>query len=117
MRLTALTCLLMVASLRSAEPAAIRTEELTSPTTSANASGPAVTVSPEGTVWLTWLERDARSTALKVSVFDAAEKKWAAARTITSGPDLYVGHSDFPALTVGRNGNATALWFINNPPA
>ena len=96
---------------------AIRAEDIAPPTTSATASGPSVTVGPDGIVWLTWLERDSAATALRCATLEATGKKWTPARTLASAPDLYAGNSDFPAFTAGANGSATAVWYVSNPPS
>jgi hypothetical protein len=54
---------------------------------------------------------------LRTSTFDRGRKRWNAAHTIARGRDIHAGHADFPALAVGRNGRATALWYVTNPPS
>jgi hypothetical protein len=78
-------------------------------------SGPAVTVSRDGVTWLTWLERNGGTLTLLFATFDATNQLWTPARSITSGADLYAGNSDFPALSAGPHGTATAVWFVSNP--
>lgn len=107
---------LLAAATRADTPRpAIRTEEIPSPTAAAGASGPSLTVSSEGVVWMTWLERDEGVTTLKFSSYDAVTKAWTSARPVASGRDWFVNWADFPALTVGPGGRATAVWFVNNP--
>ncbi len=104
-------------------PPVIRVEEIASPA-GAGASGASLTTSPDGTVWLSWLEpvtSPAGQTAapgpmaLRVSTLDPATNIWRAPRTIASGTNWFVNWADFPALTVGPGGHATAVWFVNNP--
>ncbi|MDO8540145.1 MAG: sialidase family protein [Opitutaceae bacterium] len=82
-------------------------------------SGASLATAPDGTVWLTWLEPVASptgATALRCSTFDAIAKKWRPATTIAQGANWFVNWADFPALTVGENGAAVAVWYANNPP-
>ncbi len=115
MRLTLLFFLLGALGLRAADAPVIRSEEVPAPTTAAGSSGPSLTVSPEGVAWLTWLEKTGPVTALRFSTYDAAAKRWSDARTVASGADWFVNWADFPALTAGPDGRATAVWFVNNP--
>ncbi len=93
----------------------ITTEDVATPAAVAGASGSSLAVGPDGVAWLTWLERTGQDTALRFATFDAAGKQWSAARTIAHGPDWFVNWADFPAVTVGAQGRATAVWFVNNP--
>lgn len=93
----------------------ITVAEIPAPASTANASGSSLAVSPEGTAWLSWLETNAQDTTLRFATFDATTGGWSAARTIAGGPDWFVNWADFPALTVGPAGHATAVWFVRNP--
>ena len=95
----------------------IRFEEITSPTNANGASGPSVTVGPDNIVWLTWLERDGATATLNFSTFEPTAKKWSAPRTIARGANWFINWADFPCVTVGPDGTATAVWFVNNPAA
>ncbi len=80
--------------------------------------GPSLTAAPDGTLWLTWLEAvtsPTSGTALRFARLEAGADQWSPAQTIASGPNWFVNQADFPALTVGEKGQATAVWFINNP--
>lgn len=116
-RLLALACLVLSLPLTgsAADGPVISSAEIPPPSQVAGASGPSLAMSPEGVAWLTWLEKTGATTALRFSTFDSAASRWATARTIASGPDWFVNWADFPALTVGPNGHATAVWFVNNP--
>lgn len=81
----------------------------------AGASGGSLAVSPEGTTWLTWIEPVAGGHALRFATRGLAEQGWSESRTIAQGPDWFVNWADFPALTAGEDGRATAVWFVNNP--
>lgn len=117
-RAALLGCLLLIArcALAAVEPA-ITAQEI-APPVSGTASSSNLVTSPEGEAWLTWIETAADKTlSLKFSRFDVAARKWSPARTIASGPDIYAGTSDIPALTLGSKGRATALWYVKNPPS
>jgi len=114
MRLFALLVFCLVFALRAAEPPAITATPIPAPA-HANALGASVTVDPEGTVWLTWLERTGPTTALRFATLAATAGAWSAAGTIASGANWFVDGPDFPALTAGANGRATALWQVRNP--
>ena len=101
---------------RAASPAPeIQIAELPAPS-AAGSSGGSLTTAPDGTVWLTWLEPAAGgTTALRCSTLDAAAKKWRAPHTIAAGTGWMVNWADFPALTAGADGRATAVWPVSNP--
>lgn len=114
MHLFALLALLAAVVLHGADTPAITATPIPAPA-HANALGASVTVSPDGVVWLTWLERTGAATALRCTTFEATTGAWSAAGTIASGSDVFINASDFPALTVGPNGRATAVWSVRNP--
>lgn len=114
MRTLALLALLVTPFLRAAESPAITAAPIPAPA-HANAIGASVTTSPEGVVWLTWLERTGPATVLRFATLEANGGAWSAAGTIASGTDFFVSGSNFPVLTVGANGRATALWSVSNP--
>ena len=102
-------------ALNAAGAPSIRVQEIAAPTMAAKASGASVMRSAEGVVWLTWLEPEAADTALKFSTFDATTQRWRPAATIARGAGWFINYADFPALTAGPGGAATAVWFVNNP--
>ncbi len=116
-RLLALACLVLSLPLTgsAADGPIIGVAEIPAPALAAGASGPSLAMSPEGVAWLTWLEQSGATTALRFSTYDSAASRWTTPRTIASGPDWFVNWADFPALTVGPDGHATAVWFVNNP--
>ncbi len=97
-----------------AEPA-LTVEDLATPAAPVGSLSPSLARGPDGTVWLTWLETQERRTALRVATFDPATHGWSAARTIAAGDNWFVNWADFPALTAGPGGRATAVWFVNHP--
>ena len=111
----ALWLLLGSAALPAVDAPRITAEVVPAPATAGTALAPNLTVGPDGTGWLTWLEKREDVTRLQFSEFDANKKAWAPPRTIASGQDWYAGASDFPPFTVGENGRATALWYVTNP--
>jgi hypothetical protein len=94
---------------------AIRVENIASPTRAPTSAGPSVTVGPENVVWLTWVERDRDKAALKFSTFDRSTKTWTAPRVIARGDHWFINAADFPSVSVGPNGTATAVWLVDNP--
>lgn len=112
MRLPA--ALLLFAVLPCLARAAITTEPIPHPA-GPGASGGSLTVSPAGRAWLTWMEPVPGGHALRFATRGSAEQDWSEARTIAQGPDWFVNWADFPALTAGDDGRATAVWFVNNP--
>lgn len=79
------------------------------------ASGGSLAIGPDGRVWLTWIEPVTGGHALRFVTRGPAQEGWSEARTIAQGPDWFVNWADFPALTAGEDGRATAVWFVNNP--
>lgn len=106
------------AEARPAATPALRVAALASPA-GAGSLGASLVTAPDGTAWLTWLEPVAgtEKMALRFATFDASARQWSAAKTIASGVQWYASAADFPALTVGPGGRATAVWFVNNPPS
>ena len=108
---------LLALPLRAAEEKpALRIDDIASPAAGQAVIGASLATGTDRTIWLTWLElKFGGEAALKFSTFDAATGRWRAARTITRGANLYSGASDFPLLTAGDDGRATALWYVKNP--
>lgn len=104
---------LLALTLRAAETA-VMVRDIPAPATD-NAGSSTVTMSPDGLAWLTWLETSGGASTLRCATFDATAQRWSAAHTIATGTNLYRGASDVPAITAGRDGTATALWYVNNP--
>lgn len=79
------------------------------------AMGSALTLAPDGTACLSWLEpAGGESWALKFSRFDPAHTTWGEAHTIAQGKDFFVNWADFPVLAV-QTGRLTAVWYVTNP--
>ena len=95
--------------------AAITTTAVAAPA-APGAMGSALTLAPDGTPFLSWLEpAGGEAWALKFSRFDRARPGWGPARTIAQGPALLSNWADFPQLAVARDGRLTAVWFVHNP--
>ena len=108
--------LLLTISLRAAEPATV-VETLPSPA-GANSFGSNLSVSADGVAWLTWLETDSdKTTRLHAATLERGSKRWSQAQTLATGRNLSTGTADFPAVSAGRNGHATALWYVDNAPS
>ena len=70
---------------------------------------PNLAVSPEGTVYLSWLELQPDSSyALKLARRDGAS--WAAPTVITRASDLFVNWADFPSVVALGDGWLAAHW-------
>lgn len=129
----ALVALWSIAHAADPAPApAIRFEELASPA-APRSLGAFLVIAPDGKPWLSWVEAgaplpaantamgdhhhtaapsaaDAPSNTLRFSTFDAAAKKWSAARTIVSAPSVTTNSADFPQVIFDGRGVATAIW-------
>ncbi|HUR59465.1 MAG TPA: sialidase family protein, partial [Opitutaceae bacterium] len=109
-----LTSLALVAGAFAADPAkpmpALTAVELSHPA-GAGAFAVSLAHAPDGSVWLSWVERG-RGTEmqLRFAAYDAAAKMWSTARTIAQGGDWSVDASDAPSLALGAGGRAMALW-------
>jgi hypothetical protein len=77
--------------------------------------GPALTLAPDGTAMLSWLEPAGAAWALKFSRFEEAATRWTAPRVIVQSAELVANWADFPQLAVGTDGRLTAVWSVNNP--
>jgi hypothetical protein len=115
-RTVALLALFVMPFLRAAESPAITATPIPTPA-HANARGATVTTSPDGVVWLSWVEQTGTTSALRFATYDATANAWSAAGTIASGENWSVDGPHSPALTAGSSGRATALWSVRNPTA
>lgn len=115
LRALPLAALLAVAGFAAAPLPQITSTALPPPPAASGASGSSLALSPEGVAWLTWLEPDGDGTALRWATLDPIAQRWSPAGTIARGRNWFVNWADFPALTVGAAGRATAVWFVHNP--
>ncbi|HET7844873.1 MAG TPA: hypothetical protein VFL14_12030 [Xanthomonadales bacterium] len=77
------------------------------PPARAPASQPNVAVGIDGTLHVTWIERDGAGHRLQHATF--ADAKFAPASTIARGADWFVNWADFPALAATKDG-LFAFW-------
>ena len=76
---------------------------------------PKLVVSPEGRVYLSWLEPNPSGHALRFATLDGAQ--WSAAQTIREGKDFFVNWADFPSIEVLDGGRLAAHWLQRNGSA
>lgn len=107
--------LLFASTLFAAEPR-ITVAELPAPNDATPATSPALAVSPEGVVWLSWLEPAGRGTTLRFTTFDAAAARWASPGTITRDSVLSSAGQGGLSLALGPGGRATAVWLVADAP-
>lgn len=96
--------------------------ELSAPT-GLGSLAPNLTVAPDGTVYLSWLEPiHGGSYALRFAVLpvpgsnDPGALTWSEARTVVEADDLFVNWADFPSMAVLPNGNLAAHWLRRSGP-
>lgn len=109
-------CLLSLASLGlRADPLAVTSTELPSPAGD-GALAPQLTTAPDGTVYLSWVQRLSETElALRVSRLDLTQKRWSEPRTAAQGANWFVNWADTPQLAASGDGRLAAVWFVNNP--
>ncbi len=93
----------------SAAPPPIKIEPLDSPA-AAGATAPTVVRAPDGTVWLAWIETAPGGAAVRCAAFDAAARRWSAARRVATGPRIIDRDSAPPALVLAPGGRITVAW-------
>lgn len=75
---------------------------------------PHLTITPEGSVWMSWLETvDADTQALRAA--NLRDGHWSDPVTIAKGSDWFVNWADFPSLLVGPNDSMAAHWLVKRP--
>lgn len=80
----------------------------------AGSSLPRLTAGPDGTAWLSWVEkRDDGRHALRFASMRDGE--WSAPGTISSGDGWFVNWADFPSLLVMPDGLMAAHWLAKKP--
>jgi hypothetical protein len=115
LRSTVASALLATFGWASAAEPVITVDDLPAPAAAAGSGGPSLARGPDGMVWLTWLETQDRQTALRMATLAPGSPGWSAPRTVAAGENWFVNWADFPALTAGPGGRATAVWFVTNP--
>ena len=79
--------------------------EITAPTGS---MAPEITAGGDGDLYLSWLEPDGKSHALRYASFD--DDGWSEVRTVAAGDDWVVNWADWPSVTAAGNGVLFANW-------
>lgn len=91
--------------------------ELPSPANTGSAM-PNLTVSPDGKIYLSWIERlDGGRASLRFAVREG--NGWSAPRVIAEGANWFVNWADFPSLIALKNGRNTMLaahWLVKSSP-
>ncbi len=100
---------LVLAACAERGPVPLVVEAVASPT-QGDAAEPFVSRAPDGTLWMSWLEREADSSvALKIAS-RARDGAWSAPRVVVQRRDLFVNWADFPSVVPLSNGNLLAHW-------
>lgn len=117
-RIGTLAGLIGVAACAAREPAKpmqrLQLRVFTSPAGPRSAE-PFVSTGPNGTVLLSWLERepDSATVRLKVATADSAGR-WSSPQTVVSATDLFVNWADFPSVVALADGRLLAHWLQTN---
>jgi len=112
MRIPACFLLLALGSLGAADkPApAITFAEIPSPA-AARSVGASLTTGPDGTHWLSWVERGGKgANVLRVAAFDPAAKRFSPPHTIAADQTVTLNALDFPQLAIAAGGRMLAVW-------
>ncbi|MBL8202729.1 MAG: exo-alpha-sialidase [Blastocatellia bacterium] len=76
---------------------------------------PNLTVSPNGRVYLSWIERLGEGrVSLRFSVLE--KEKWSAPQTIAEGSNWFVNWADFPSMIALPDGSLAAHWLAKSGP-
>lgn len=102
-------------------PTGLRFSEIEAPAR-APSGEPNLTVSPDGIIYMSWIEVHAADTGdvetpeTHVLLFSFLDEKsgWSDPRRIASGTDWFVNWADIPALAVGTDGHMMASWLQKN---
>ena len=73
---------------------------------------PNLAVSPDGRVYMSWLEPNASGHALRFAALDG--KQWSQPGTIRAGGDFFVNWADFPSIEVLDGGRLAVHWLQRN---
>jgi hypothetical protein len=93
-------------------PGVAQVRQLTSPA-GAGSGQPNLTVSPDGRVYLSWIERlGDGSVSLRFAVREGSG--WSAPRVIAEGSNWFVNWADFPSMLALRDGSLAAHWLVKN---
>ncbi|MDZ4349115.1 MAG: sialidase family protein [Xanthomonadaceae bacterium] len=96
---------------------ALETEPLLIPS-QGHAALPKLHSAPDGTLWLSWVERTEGSSHRLRLVSRTAGAGWSEPVTVSEGSDWFVNWADFPSVAVSRDGTLWAHWLrkLNKAP-
>jgi hypothetical protein len=102
-------CAFVLAACAERGPAPLTMESIAAPT-GGDAAEPFVARAPDGTIHMSWLERQADSSvALRISTL-GADGAWSAPREVVRRTDLFVNWADFPSVMPLQDGTLLAHW-------
>jgi len=105
---------LAIALVVSATPAAPSASELKSPA-GPRSGEPNLSVGPDGRVFMTWIEPEAKGSVLYFSALQS--DAWSAPKAIARGANWFVNPADFPSIAVMPDGTLAAHWLVLSGPA
>src|SRR5215475_4973293 len=92
--------------------ASAQVRELTSPAGTGSGQ-PNLAVSPDGRVYLSWIERLGEGTfSLRFATLE--KDGWSTPRVIAEGSNWFVNWADFPSMVALPDGSLAAHWLIKN---
>ena len=86
-------------------------DSLPSPAAAGSAE-PNLAVSPDGRVYMSWLEPNESGHALRFAALDGGH--WSQPTTIRTGRDFFVNWADFPSIEVLESGRLAVHWLQRN---
>ena len=90
---------------------AVTIDSLPSPAAAGSAE-PNLAVSPDGRIYMSWLEPNEAGHALRFAALDGTE--WSEPATIRAGRDFFVNWADFPSIEVLDGGRLAVHWLQRN---
>lgn len=108
-RAIAALCLSLAACSVERAPTPLVVEALPSPT-AGDAAEPFVSRAADGTLYLSWLERQADSSVALRLARRGADDAWGEATTVVQRRDLFVNWADFPSVVPLADGRLLAHW-------
>ena len=106
--------LILLVSVSLFVPVRAQVREVESPAGQASAQ-PNLTVSPDGRVYLSWIDRLGEGRfSLRFSTFD--KDKWSPPSVIAEGAGWFVNWADFPSMVVLPDGSLAAHWLVKSGP-
>ena len=86
------------------------------PGAAAGASTPSLSAAPDGTLWMSWMERDADSTWTVRVARRPVDGAWSAPRVIVRDSLLVANWADFPAVVAGDSGRLALHYLRRSSP-